>query len=124
MVTSVKVGDGKYEVLHENGAGLHALRYGKPWRDLTGDGLVLALVQRIEELESAPFGSGDLFWDAEETEDCATTLDDLLQQQADNGCLENGAIVEVLRARNLPRMVVSVTVDEDGRVDYKEVLPK
>ena len=49
----VKVADGKYEVLHENGAGLRALRYGEPWRDLTGDGLVLALVQRIEELEEA-----------------------------------------------------------------------
>ena len=48
----VKVANGKYEVLHENGANLRALRYGEPWRDLCGDGLVLALVQRIEALEA------------------------------------------------------------------------
>jgi hypothetical protein len=34
----------------ENGAGLKALRYGQEWRDLTGDGLILALAQEIEAL--------------------------------------------------------------------------
>jgi hypothetical protein len=43
--------DGKYEVSHENGLNLKVLRYGEEWRDLSGDGFVLALVQRIEELE-------------------------------------------------------------------------
>jgi hypothetical protein len=42
--------DDKYTVLHEDGANLRALHYGEPWRDLVGDGLVLALVQRIEYL--------------------------------------------------------------------------
>lgn len=51
-MAGVKVANGKYEVLHENGAGLRALRYGEPWRDLAGDGLVLALVQEIEELKA------------------------------------------------------------------------
>jgi hypothetical protein len=50
MTTRITVGDGKYTVTHDNGAGFRALRYGEPWRDLTGDGLVLALVQEIEEL--------------------------------------------------------------------------
>jgi hypothetical protein len=52
MKTSITVADG-YTVEHEDGARLCALRHGEPWRDLTGDGLVLALVQRIEELEKA-----------------------------------------------------------------------
>ncbi len=42
--------DGKYTLIHENGKGLRALRYGEEWRDLTGDGMVLALVQEIESL--------------------------------------------------------------------------
>lgn len=50
--TIVAVADGKYQVRHTHGANLRALRYGEPWRDLCGDGLVLALVQRIEELEA------------------------------------------------------------------------
>lgn len=43
---------GKYEVRHTNGANLVALRHGEPWRELTGDGLILAMAQRIEQLES------------------------------------------------------------------------
>ena len=50
-MTKIILQEGKYTVLHENGANLRALRHGEEWRDLCGDGLVLALVQRIEELE-------------------------------------------------------------------------
>lgn len=50
-MTKIHLQDGKYTVQHENGANFKALRYGEEWRDLTGDGLVLALVQRIEELQ-------------------------------------------------------------------------
>lgn len=49
MKTEIKVGE--YTVIHENGTNFHALRHGEPWRDLTGDNLVLALVSRIEQLE-------------------------------------------------------------------------
>ncbi len=48
---SVTLVDGKYIVSHDNGYNFKALRYGKKWRDLTGDGLILALVHKIEELE-------------------------------------------------------------------------
>ena len=51
--TVITVADGKYEIRHADGRGLRALRYGEPWRDLAGDNLVLALVQRIEELQAA-----------------------------------------------------------------------
>lgn len=52
METAIALEGGEYAVLHDNGANLRAYRYGAPWRDLTGDGLVLALVQRIEDLEA------------------------------------------------------------------------
>lgn len=52
LKTIINLENGKYKVEHENGSNFKALRYGEDWRDLTGDGLVLALVQRIEELES------------------------------------------------------------------------
>lgn len=48
----IKVGDGKYTVLHENGLNLRALRHGEPWmRDFIGDKLVLAMAQDIERLQ-------------------------------------------------------------------------
>lgn len=53
-VTSVTVYDGKYTVEWGNGVPLRALRYGEPWRDCTGDGLILALAQEIDELRSRP----------------------------------------------------------------------
>lgn len=46
---AIKIND-KYTVIHDNGIGLRAERYGEPWRDLTGDGLVLAMAQEIESL--------------------------------------------------------------------------
>lgn len=53
MTYRVTLLDGKYTVEHTNGANFKAYRNGcsEVWRDLTGDGLVLALVQKIEELE-------------------------------------------------------------------------
>lgn len=51
-MTKIVLEDGKYTVLHENGANLRALRHGEPWRDLVGDSLVLAMAQHIEELEA------------------------------------------------------------------------
>lgn len=52
-MTRIELDGGKYTVCHENGTNLRALRNGEPWRELTGDGLVLAMAQRIEELEAA-----------------------------------------------------------------------
>lgn len=43
--------DGKYTVIFDDGR-LYALRHGEPWRDLTGDKLVLAMLQ--EALAPAP----------------------------------------------------------------------
>jgi hypothetical protein len=40
----------EYSVTFDNGR-LTATRYGKPWRDLLGDNLVLALMRRILELQ-------------------------------------------------------------------------
>ena len=41
-------GEGKYTVIFDEATGsMHALRYDdpEPWRDLTGDGMVLAMLQ-------------------------------------------------------------------------------
>lgn len=53
METKIDLADGKYTVMHNNGANLRALRYGESWRDLTGDNLVYYMACRIEELEQA-----------------------------------------------------------------------
>lgn len=46
---NVTVCDGKYTIRAKNGADLHALRYGMYWRDLVGDGLVLALATELQD---------------------------------------------------------------------------
>ena len=47
------VGDGKYTIIFHDSGSMEALRYGEPWRDLTGDGLVLAMLQEIDSLKAA-----------------------------------------------------------------------
>lgn len=48
----VDLDNGKYTIIEDlNNGKFSALRYGKEWRNLVGDNLVLALVNRIEELE-------------------------------------------------------------------------
>lgn len=62
----LKVCDGKYEYVRQPDFRAHVYRHGEEWRDVTGDGFILALVQRIEELEeaagalAAKMPSGDL----------------------------------------------------------------
>lgn len=51
MTTRIELENGKYTVCHDNGTNFRALRHGEEWRSLAGDGLVLAMAQRIEELE-------------------------------------------------------------------------
>lgn len=53
MTTKTIVKVGEYEISHDCGANFVAHRDGHLWRDLTGDNLVLALVQRIQQLEQA-----------------------------------------------------------------------
>lgn len=45
----VDVGGGKYTVIQDDTGRLTALRYGEPWRDCCGDGLILALAYELEE---------------------------------------------------------------------------
>ena len=46
----VTVEDGKYTVIQEKSGRLMALRYGQPWRDCNGDGLIHALAYEVDEL--------------------------------------------------------------------------
>jgi hypothetical protein len=41
----------KYEIIFNQKTGeLKALRHGEEWRDLTGDGMVLGMLQKIDDL--------------------------------------------------------------------------
>lgn len=44
--------DKKYTLVLDEKGKLSALRYGEVWRDLTGDGLVLAMFNEISKLNS------------------------------------------------------------------------
>lgn len=47
---TIKLQDGKYTITNNNGV-LKAFRYGEEWRDIVGDNLICALVQKVNELE-------------------------------------------------------------------------
>jgi hypothetical protein len=47
----IRVANGKYTVVQDASGRVQALRHGDEWRDCCGDSLILALAQRIEELE-------------------------------------------------------------------------
>jgi len=48
----VSVANGKYTYVLPQVGRAYALRYGEKWRDCCGDNFILALAQRIEELEN------------------------------------------------------------------------
>lgn len=50
--TEITIADGKYTVIFDQG-NLSALRYGEPWRDLTGDNLIYWMMVEIERLREA-----------------------------------------------------------------------
>ena len=58
--TNVAVEDGKYTVQIGDDGSLKALRYGEPWRDLTGDKLIYCLAAELqaarEQLEAVGAG--------------------------------------------------------------------
>ena len=52
MEERIDLYDDKYTViLTDNGKRFRALRYGEEWKDLAGNGLVLSMFYRIQELE-------------------------------------------------------------------------
>lgn len=52
-ILSVDLENGKYTVQFNESTGeLKALRYGEEWRNLSGDGMVLALLHKIEEQDT------------------------------------------------------------------------
>lgn len=50
-MATISLENGKYTLHNHNGL-LTADRYGQPWRDCTGDGLMLSLAHRVEALEA------------------------------------------------------------------------
>jgi len=52
--TKIELCEGKYSVIYNLDTGQsECFRYGEPWRDLCGDKMVLAMFDRIVELEEA-----------------------------------------------------------------------
>lgn len=49
-MTKIELDEGKYTYVFDGGE-QYALRYGEPWRDLTGDNLVYWMAARILDLE-------------------------------------------------------------------------
>jgi hypothetical protein len=52
-VLGVTVGDGKYTVQQDASGRLTALRYGEPWRDCCGDGLIYQLAAELQDAREA-----------------------------------------------------------------------
>lgn len=48
----IELDNGKYHIIADEGMkDFRALRYGKEWRDLCGDGMILALCHEIADLK-------------------------------------------------------------------------
>ena len=47
----VSLENGKYTIIQSQKGKVYALRYGEPWRDCCGDGLILSLAQEVETLQ-------------------------------------------------------------------------
>ena len=47
----IEVCGGKYTIIFYPDGKMEALRYGEAWRDLTGDGMVLAMMHEIQDLK-------------------------------------------------------------------------
>ena len=50
IIEKIKIDD-KYEIEIGGTPYVNAKRYGYDWRDCTGDGLIMAMAYRIQELE-------------------------------------------------------------------------
>ncbi len=49
---AITICEGKYTVRVHSSGRMEALRYGEPWREMTGDGLVMALFHEIQALRA------------------------------------------------------------------------
>lgn len=52
-MTKIDIDGGKYSIIHDNGRGLHVLRYGEVWKDereCAGDKFLFCCAQEIEDL--------------------------------------------------------------------------
>lgn len=90
---NVTVSNGKYTVIQDKRGHLKALRYGEPWRrDLTGDNLVLALAEEVQELREAIAGSNKVLLDNSETIDAlfrriCPVCDNMIKDPSAKACL-------------------------------------
>lgn len=88
---NVSVDNGKYTVIMEANGRMHALRYGEPWQDLSGNKLVYCLAAEVEALRNAlhslVYQETDGRWLVElrEDTDASGIVGDLLKGVKTNG---------------------------------------
>lgn len=87
-------GDGKYTVIFHESGRMEALRNGEPWQDLTGNGLILAMLQDFDFLKEQSF-IGDQQIDSllSEVECLKKQIHDLqLKLEMSRQTIQNGAM--------------------------------
>ncbi len=57
---SIKLDEGKYTVIQEEGESIKVLRHGEEWRDCVGDNLIYFLVEEIKRLQEVEWMYNDL----------------------------------------------------------------
>jgi len=92
--------DGKYTVVLPEDGKLHALRYGEPWRECVGDGLILALAQDV----------GALRQKVVELEDCKARLYKSFER--------------IARAHGITTPLQLIGMAQDNDENYAEVLAR
>lgn len=83
MEERIELYDDKYTViLTDNGKRFRALRYGEEWRDLSGDGMVLSMFYRIQELEEDNKRLRDRLEISPQGDDKIDELEDIISKMA------------------------------------------
>lgn len=79
-MTTIELENGKYTVRQHDDGRLTAERYHEPWRDLTGDKMIGALVSEIERLRAAPEARERKYTEVWSTRDGRTLLVDHMDE--------------------------------------------
>ena len=97
---NITIADGKYTVVCDEVKGFRALRYGKEWRDLTGDNLVAELALEIEELRAALQSQHEIQFQVwRSTDSCMEfwSWDEADQYDYDQAQPENRRIIQIIK---------------------------
>lgn len=89
---------------------------GHPNEDYEGIAMraaLTAILPMLTDPENVKFDEGDLFWPESDGEECANDMHTLLSNMHENESIEEGEVIRISRARNLPSVYVTIVTDED-----------